>query len=478
MHSPCGSAYTYVGILPGKINSLVAISKQMSEQIKTEKVKNLQVGANIWAGLDTFLSGSLHFSDYPMNPEQLALNMIEGKVEKKLKRSFDVIFPSISNKRISMSHSDIVQNPNTFVDKDDLPEKSVIVRYEHVDIDPLVTLAPKILSSESSDAERISVLERRDKEYRRLLNQNHSEMLAFKLNEVQVVDLSAANLPQVFSISIMSRTDLKKMSWNEKIQLENLRDDLNVRLSVSTSTWNNIEMFKSFQVDLIEQLSKVIGKRKKSYEAQINVAANFVQQFFIPSLRLTGLFVEKPSKAVYSGTGGQVLHHFVGNVEGLKMLGIVSSNHPKWANPYVKVEYFSEEEASLAPYYDKLRSKHSGVLPFHIDPFSLSADDFLVHNEKVKLELGENYNFNCSAYKVRHDIHVGRLKAKTDSELRNFGVKKWVLVCEDEVGIQIVRPLEGSQTCHIYVFGATDSASFTGAIDLETGLVGEALKDV
>ena len=85
MHSPCGSAYTYVGILPGKINSLVAISKQMSEQIKTEKVKNLQVGANIWAGLDTFLSGSLHFSDYPMNPEQLALNMIEGKVEKKLK---------------------------------------------------------------------------------------------------------------------------------------------------------------------------------------------------------------------------------------------------------------------------------------------------------------------------------------------------------------------------------------------------------
>ena len=75
------------------------------------------------------------------------------------------------------------------------------------------------------------------------------------------------------------------MNWNEKIQLENLQDDLTVRLSVSTSTWNNIEMFKSFQVDLIEQLSKVIGKRKKSYEAQINVAANFVQQFFIPSLR-------------------------------------------------------------------------------------------------------------------------------------------------------------------------------------------------
>ena len=96
------------------------------------------------------------------------------------------------------------------------------------------------------------------------------------------------------------------------------------------------------------------------------------------------------------------------------------------------------------------------------------------------MELDENYNFNCSAYKVWHDIHVGHLKAKfkTDSEVCNFGVKKWVLVCEGEVGIQIVRPLEGSQTCHIYVFDATESVSFTSAIDLETGLVGEALKDV
>ena len=42
----------------------------------------------------------------------------------------------------------------------------------------------------------------------------------------------------------------------------------------------------------------------------------------------------------------------------------------------MKVEYFSEEKAALAPYYDKERSKHGGVLPFHIDPFLLSADDF------------------------------------------------------------------------------------------------------
>ena len=58
------------------------------------------------------------------------------------------------------------------------------------------------------------------------------------------------------------------------------------------------------------------------------------------------------------------------------MLGIISSKQPKRENPYVKVEYFSQEEAALAPYYDKVRSKHGGVLPYHIDPFSLSANHF------------------------------------------------------------------------------------------------------
>ena len=56
---------------PGKkkvfIVLLLQLDMQMSEQIKNEKVKNLWVGANIWAGLDTFISRSLNFSDYPMN---------------------------------------------------------------------------------------------------------------------------------------------------------------------------------------------------------------------------------------------------------------------------------------------------------------------------------------------------------------------------------------------------------------------------
>ena len=50
------------------------------------------------------------------------------------------------------------------------------------------------------------------------------------------------------------------------------------------------------------------------------------------------------------------------------------------------------------------------------------------------------------------------------------------MVCAgtEQLQIQIVKPLEGSTTCiiNINVSGTTESSSFTGAIDLETGLVG------
>ena len=75
-----------------------------------------------------------------------------------------------------MSNANIVENRNTFVDKRDLPEDCVIVS-----IVPLLSLAPRILSCEASDAERIAVLECLDKEYNGLLNKTLAEMLTFKL---------------------------------------------------------------------------------------------------------------------------------------------------------------------------------------------------------------------------------------------------------------------------------------------------------
>ena len=47
-------------------------------KIKEENVKGLEVGSKIWAGLDTFIGGSLEFTDFPMNTQQLSLNMVEG----------------------------------------------------------------------------------------------------------------------------------------------------------------------------------------------------------------------------------------------------------------------------------------------------------------------------------------------------------------------------------------------------------------
>ena len=77
-------------------------------KMKEESVKGLEVGSKIWAGLDTFIDGSLEFTDFAMSPKQLSLNMVEGVVTKKLKRSFDLIFPAISRKKINIFHSDIL----------------------------------------------------------------------------------------------------------------------------------------------------------------------------------------------------------------------------------------------------------------------------------------------------------------------------------------------------------------------------------
>ena len=67
-------------------------SKKSPAPSKDEQTANLKVGDLIWAGLDTFYSGDLRFSDFPMSPNQLSLNMVEGTIAKKLKRSYEAIF--------------------------------------------------------------------------------------------------------------------------------------------------------------------------------------------------------------------------------------------------------------------------------------------------------------------------------------------------------------------------------------------------
>ncbi len=81
-----------------------------------------------------------------MNAEQIKSNMIEGKIVKKLKRSCEVVFPEkITKKTCVLSHKDLVENPNTYLNRGDLPENSVVVGCGG-EVDYLASLAPAKLS--------------------------------------------------------------------------------------------------------------------------------------------------------------------------------------------------------------------------------------------------------------------------------------------------------------------------------------------
>ena len=57
-------------------------------------------------------------------------------------------------------------------------------------------------------------------------------------------------------------------------------------------------------------------------------------------------------------------------------------------------------------------SSHSLYKSNHI--YDLAKQDFFDPQSKVRAELGDNYVYDCSAHKILHDIHVGRLLAHRD----------------------------------------------------------------
>ena len=149
-------------------------------------------------------------------------------------------------------------------------------------------------------------------------------------------------------------------------------------------------------------------------------------------------------------------------------------------NPYVFMHYMTEEEASIAPYYDEVRNKYGGVLPFVVDPHQLTKSECFDPHGKVRAELGDTYCYDCSAYKIVHDIHMGRLDAPAGSELQNFGLKRWVMVSteKDKLVIDVVKKCDGSATATLLICGDVLATSFSHAYDLETGEVKETLRDV
>ena len=291
-----------------------------------------------------------------MNPEQLSKNFVEGKCVKKLKRTFEFSFPpEICPKICVLSHKDLADNKQTFVDEGDLPRGSVIV-LSGKDIDYLVGLAPSVRNSDCSAAdERNAVFEQREAAYKALLNKVWAENLAFKLNEVSFVPVSilSKHLPGMFGTPIEERKDiLLKLSLSEKTSLESIRKDLNLKMSVVTTTSNNLEMFVGVRVDMIESLATALIAKKRGgdMEARIDLPAVFVDHILLPSLKLTTEFRPvNDLSSLSAGNYSQLVCRMVGNVKGLKKLGIHASKHPKWKNPFVTVEFISEADAEIAP---------------------------------------------------------------------------------------------------------------------------------
>ena len=79
-----------------------------------------------------------------------------------------------------------------------------------------------------------------------------------------LLDLTSMNLPVMFGTPVSERKDLNKKR-DAAADMESIREDVNLRLSVSTGMCNNCKILQRFQLDLIDHLSQNLGKRKKSY---------------------------------------------------------------------------------------------------------------------------------------------------------------------------------------------------------------------
>ena len=288
----------------------------------------------------------------------------------------------------------------------------------------------------------------------------------------------------MFGTPIEERKDiLLKLSLSEKTSLESIREDLNLKMSVVTTTSNNLEMFVGVRVDMIESLATALIAKKRGgdMEARIDLPAVFVDHILLPSLKLTTEFRPvNDLSSLSAGNYSQLVCRMVGNVKGLKKLGIHASKHPKWKNPFVTVEYISEEDAEIAPYFDEMRARYGGVLPYVVNPHNVTRAEIFDVNSKVRTKLGDEYSFDCSPHKVVHDIHIGRLKASKGNDCRNFGMKRWSMISHKDEGVVIdfVKPVEGSAIYRVLIMGTVTTTKFTGTRDVETGELGEALRDL
>ena len=122
-------------------------------------------------------------------------------------------------------------------------------------------------------------------------------------------------------------------------------------------------------------------------------------------------------------------------------MGIDSSTHPCWKNPFMQVRFFDTRTAIVGEYYDSIWRENGGSLPYPLNPFEIitNSKGSQACNEVKEAftpELGSSYDFTKSKFEILHDVLVGRVKA-ADSTLHNFGVKslKTYIPCRERSSV-------------------------------------------
>jgi hypothetical protein len=132
---------------------------------------------------------------------------------------------------------------NVLFSKTQFPPGAVPIRNEQ-EIDFLAGTLTAPAIEEEGDV--VDTLKQQEALYKAKLKSLWDEVLAFRLNCVRIlpVEILALKLPSIFGIPCFNWEDLKKTHTPaERNALEATREAVNLKMSVVTSTSNNLESF-------------------------------------------------------------------------------------------------------------------------------------------------------------------------------------------------------------------------------------------
>ena len=431
-----------------------------SMESRTTELNNLKAGESIYSRWDSFNcntdTGMPQGFPYPLSKEMYDLHFIRGEVKRNGKRTIDVVYEAVSRNINKLKKKDLIdQNFNIF-HASKLPAGAVIVSSEE-DIDYVAGMPGT-----------------REEAYKKRISELYEKLQLLQEQQTEII-------PDEKLLSILP--DCLKLAIEDE-SMEEMRKKLLAKFRFQMEGYSPLQEFINFRIDFIERSYAMLSKKRKDGQVEIRIDSNlnFVENVLLRCLRITGDFEEKSASKKSTDADGVFAYKFIGSINGLKKLGMITRNHPEWKDPFVFVRYFDSKAAEIGEYYDNMAAKYEGKLPFPINPEeALNVKNKGEWAKTFSLELGDEYNFSTSSsYKVLYDVTVGRISASPTCDYRNFGFKSLRRVESGANGllIEILKPYEAS-TSAIILFTVKVVAQEFGAVsDVETGLQVEQLRDV